>query len=205
MSLKTLLSLSCVAVLLGCGGAPKVPAEAPSSLPTKAPALKPDVTKAPVATPALAPKLAPALATAKIEAKSGSEVTGLATFTKTGDAIAVVVTIAGASPGEHGLHVHEKGDCSSADGKSAGGHFNPKGVDHGAPGASPSHAGDFGNITIGPDGTGKLELTTKAITLEKGETSVIGRGIIFHAKKDDFGQPTGNAGSRLGCGVITAK
>lgn len=203
MGTKTLISLAGAALLFGCGGAPEKPAgQAPSTMPTrppKAPEVKPDAVKA------AAPDMTPKVATAEISPKSGSEVTGTAMFTQTGDEVTVVVQIAGASPGEHGVHVHEKGDCSAPDGKSAGGHFNPTSVDHGAPGATPSHAGDFGNITIGENGTGKLELTTKRITLGEGETSVTGRAIIFHAKKDDFGQPTGNAGPRHGCGVITAQ
>jgi Cu-Zn family superoxide dismutase len=106
-------------------------------------------------------------------------------------------------PGEHGAHVHEKGDCSAADGASAGGHFNPHSKDHGLPGAEKRHLGDLGNINIGKDGKGSLDITAPGANLKPNDpASFVGRAIIVHSKKDDGGQPTGNAGGRIGCGVI---
>jgi superoxide dismutase, Cu-Zn family len=143
-------------------------------------------------------------AKAAIESKSGSTVTGTATFTElvTGGT-KVQVHIEHAPPGTHGLHVHEKGDCSDPEAKSAGGHFNPSGMPHAGPMEMKRHAGDLGNIEIKADGTGDLTLTSDMITVKTGPNSVVGRAVVFHEKADDFTtQPTGNAGGRLGCGVI---
>ena len=145
----------------------------------------------------------PKNATATIEARSGSRVTGTATFEEMRDHVQVTVEIAGAAPGEHGVHIHEKGDCTAPDASSAGPHFNPGGASHGAPNASSHHSGDFGNLTVGADGKGKLTLMTHDITLKAGPRSARGRAIVIHEKPDDLkSQPAGNAGARIGCGVI---
>ena len=141
-------------------------------------------------------------ASAAIEGRSGSTVEGFATFTEVGGGVKIVVNLKGATPGKHGVHLHETGDCSAADGKSAGGHFNPDGTKHGAPDSPEHHAGDFGNVVISADGTGTLELISKDLTLDDGTHSAVGKAIIVHAKEDDFGQPTGNAGARIGCGEV---
>lgn len=138
-----------------------------------------------------------------LEAKSGSKLSGKAVLTETEGGVHVVLTLEGLDAGEHGAHVHEKGDCSAADGASAGGHFNPASKDHGLPGADKRHLGDLGNITIGKDGKGSLDITAPGANLKASDpNSFVGRAIIVHAKKDDGGQPTGNAGGRVGCGVI---
>jgi superoxide dismutase, Cu-Zn family len=143
-------------------------------------------------------------ARATIEARSGSNVTGWATFTeRSTGGVAVVVHVENAPPGTHGLHVHEKGDCSAPDASSAGGHFNPGGMPHAGPTDMHRHAGDLGNITIESNGTGHLELVTDLLTVRPGPNSVVGKAVVFHEKTDDLStQPTGNAGSRLGCGVV---
>jgi Cu-Zn family superoxide dismutase len=176
------LSIALSFVLLGCGGAQK---EAGSAA-------------------AAAAKLPGAVAT--LEPKSGSAVTGTAEFTDLGDGnVQIVVRVAGAQPGKHGLHIHENGDCTAADATSAGGHFNPEKADHGTPEAAPHHSGDFGNIEIGPDGTGTLTWQTKDVTVADGPHSVVGRAVIFHEKEDDLKtQPTGAAGARYACGVVQA-
>jgi superoxide dismutase, Cu-Zn family len=143
-------------------------------------------------------------AKATIESKSGSAVTGTATFTElpTGG-VRAQVHIEHAAPGTHGLHIHEKGDCSDPEAKNAGGHFNPGGMQHAGPKEMKRHAGDLGNIEIKADGTGDLDITTDLLTVKPGPNSVVGRGVVFHEKADDLTtQPTGNAGGRLGCGVI---
>ena len=96
------------------------------------------------------------------------------------------------------------GDCSSADFKSAGGHFNPAGVPHGGPSDAERHSGDLGNIEIGEDGSGTLTLTSDLITLAAGQpTSIVGLAVILHEGTDDLAsQPTGAAGGRIGCGII---
>jgi len=151
-------------------------------------------------------KATPAGAQAKatIEPRSGSNVSGWATFTdRSTGGVAVVVHIENALPGTHGLHVHEKGDCSAADASSAGGHFNPGGMPHAGPAEMHRHAGDLGNITIEANGTGHLELVTDLLTVKPGPNSVVGKAVIFYEKADDLQtQPTGNAGGRLGCGVV---
>ena len=142
-------------------------------------------------------------AKATIEAKSGSTVTGTATFTELPAGVRVQVHIENAPPGTHGLHVHEKGDCSDPEAKSAGGHSNPGGMPHAGPMADQRHAGDLGNIEIGANGKGDLDLRTTLLTVKPGPNSVVGRAVIFHEKADDLAtQPTGNAGGRLACGVV---
>lgn len=134
----------------------------------------------------------------------GSSLSGKAAFIETEEGLKITVFISGASPGRHGFHIHEKGDCSDA-GNAAGGHFNPEGAAHGdilKDGFKQAHAGDLGNIEIGSDGKGVLEKVVPGLTLKEGEYAVAGRALILHEKEDDFGQPTGNAGGRIACGVI---
>lgn len=146
-------------------------------------------------------------ATAQVAALGGSGVSGTVTFTQVSDTqIRVDADITGLTPGTHGMHVHEWGDCSAADGMSAGGHFNPKMVDHGMPGSGVHHPGDFGNVEADADGRAQftLALDTATFSLTGGDYNVAGRAVIVHEKTDDYGQPTGNAGGRLACGVIEA-
>lgn len=147
---------------------------------------------------------APQQAIAVIGPTSGNSMSGTATFTQMGDQIALVVDIMGASPGLHAVHIHQYGDCSSGDGKSAGGHWNPTGVAHGKWGEGEFHLGDLGNISVGEDGTGSIELTTDLWEMGTGsDIDIVGRGIIVHAGADDFtSQPSGAAGARIGCGAI---
>jgi len=145
-------------------------------------------------------------ATATIESKSASTVTGTATFTQQGEEVTLKLDIAGAPEGSRGAHIHATGDCSSADGMSAGGHWNPTNENHGAWENAPHHLGDLGNITVGADGKGSISITTNAWQVGNGDAGtndVVGKAIIIHSGTDDFTtQPTGNAGSRIGCGVI---
>ena len=141
---------------------------------------------------------------AMIYALGASAVTGMALFTQNGDQITLTAEIQGATPGLHGFHIHENGDCSAPDGKSAGGHWNPMDVAHGKWGADEFHLGDIGNISVGEDGTGRMTLTTDLWEIGTGsDIDVVGKGIIVHADADDFvSQPSGAAGTRIGCGVI---
>ncbi len=142
-------------------------------------------------------------ATAVVEGKSGSDLSGFATFTEKEGGVLVELTVHNTPPGWHAVHIHETGDCSSEDGKSAGGHFNPDGHDHGSPHAPVHHAGDLGNMWVGDDGDGFHSLFMPRLTVDKGTYGVIGRAIIVHAGIDDLvSQPTGNAGGRIGCGEI---
>ena len=153
---------------------------------------------------ALAAADKPASASARLESRSGSTVTGTATSTELpGGGVKAVVHVEKAPPGTHGLHIHEKGDCSDPEAKSAGGHFNPTSMPHAGPMDAQHHAGDLGNIEIKADGTGDLEITCPMLTVKAGPNSVVGKAVIFHEKADDLKtQPTGNAGGRLACGVI---
>jgi len=152
--------------------------------------------------PAAAPEMSTAIA--RIEPKSGSELTGTATFEGGAGEVAFVLEVKNAPPGAHAFHLHEVGDCSAPDGTSAGGHWNPTGVEHGRWGAEPYHLGDIGNLEVGEDGKGSLTLTTDLWSIGTGtESDVVGRAVIVHAGVDDFTtKPTGAAGGRIGCGVI---
>ena len=154
----------------------------------------------------IAPPTVSQQAIAVIGSASGSNLTGTAIFTQSGDTITATIEILNVSPGLHAVHIHEKGDCSSPDGKSAGGHWNPTNVAHGKWGEGEFHLGDIGNITVGEDGTGTIELTTDLWEIGTGsDIDVVGKGIIVHADPDDFiSQPSGNAGARIGCGVIVS-
>ena len=133
-----------------------------------------------------------------------NNIKGTVEFKETDDGVEVTANLEGLKKGDHGFHIHEKGDCSAPDAKSAGGHFNPSNHKHGAPDAAEHHEGDLGNITAGKDGKATATMTIKGVTLKEGDTSIVGKGFIIHAKKDDMKtQPTGNAGDRVGCGVIT--
>ncbi len=144
----------------------------------------------------------PTKAIAVLHPTKDSNVEGTVTFTKSGDEMRVVADVTGLTPGKHGFHIHEFGDCSSPDGKAAGGHFNPTKVPHAGHDAEPRHVGDLGNIEADSSGKAHLELSDKLMTMS-GDTSIIGHGLIVHEKADDLKtQPTGDAGGRLACGVI---
>jgi superoxide dismutase, Cu-Zn family len=146
----------------------------------------------------------PLRATAALQPTKGSKAFGEATFEEAGDKVRVIVFAQGLKPGqEHGFHIHEAGDCSSGDGMSTKGHFNPHGKPHGHPSSGERHAGDLPALRAGQDGRAKLDATMDVITLRPGTGSIIGRGLIIHADSDDYKtQPTGNAGARIACGVI---
>jgi Cu-Zn family superoxide dismutase len=148
----------------------------------------------------------PLLATAQLSPTKGNKTFGEATFEEAGDRVRVVIFVQGLKPGqEHGLHIHEKGDCSSGDGMSAGGHFNPHGKPHGLPGSSASHAGDLPALKANKQGRANIQIDMDSISLKPGPANIIGRAVIVHADPDDYKtQPTGNAGARLACGVIKA-
>ncbi len=136
----------------------------------------------------------------------GSTISGKAAFSDTGQGLEIKIDIIGAPAGTHGIHVHEKGSCDDK-GNGAGGHYNPEGVKHGLimkDGMTGAHMGDLGNIEVGADGTGSVSAVVPDLTISGGKHNVVDRAVILHEKKDDFGQPTGNAGSRIGCGVIKA-
>jgi Cu-Zn family superoxide dismutase len=143
-------------------------------------------------------------AEAVIESKSGSSLTGLAVFTQKGNSVKLQINVQHAPPGTHAVHLHEKGDCTAPDALSAGPHWNPAAQAHGQWGHAPFHLGDIGNIGVGEDGVGSMTLITDLWSIGgTPETNVVGRAVVVHVGADDFTtQPTGNAGSRIGCGVV---
>ena len=148
----------------------------------------------------------PLRATAQLVPTKGSKTFGEATFEQVGDRVHVTVFVQGLKPGqEHGLHIHEVGDCSSGDGMSTKGHFNPFGKPHAHAGTPERHAGDLPSLKAGKDGRAKVDVQIDVITVGPGPASVVGRGLIVHADPDDYKtQPTGNSGARLACAVIRA-
>ena len=141
-------------------------------------------------------------ATATLKPTSGNTATGTVTFTQKGDRIAVVADVTGLSPGPHGFHIHEKGDCSAPDAMSAGGHFNPTGKPHGDPGGADHHAGDMPQLVADANGNAKLSAELSPMTIG-GANDIVGKAVVVHKDADDFKtQPTGNSGARVACGVI---
>lgn len=127
---------------------------------------------------------------------------GIVTFTLVENGVRVIGEFSGLTPGKHGFHIHEFGDCSAPDGTSAGGHYNPSSMPHSMPSSHKRHMGDMGNIEAGADGTAFLDYVDAVISLN-GEHSIIGRGVIVHENPDDLTtQPTGAAGARIACGVV---
>ena len=145
----------------------------------------------------------PQVATVTLEPRSGSQVTGTATFTEKDGKVEVVVSAKSLTPGKHGIHIHEKGDCSASDASSAGGHFAPGGGQHAGPTDANRHGGDLGNLEAGADGSAKLTITTDKLAVGSGDRSIVGRALVIHGDPDDLAtQPSGNSGGRVACGVI---
>ena len=147
-------------------------------------------------------------AVAKIEAKSGSTVSGTVTFIEKDGIVTMNAALAGLSEGNHAIHIHAIGDCSAPDGKSAGGHWNPTNENHGKWMEAPFHIGDIGNLVVGADGTGTIERETNLWSIggKEANKNVVGHAIIIHEGPDDFSsQPSGAAGPRIGCGEIVRK
>jgi superoxide dismutase, Cu-Zn family len=131
-------------------------------------------------------------------------VAGTVTLEDTPQGLKIQVEITKAPAGAHAFHIHEFGLCDDQ-GKAAGSHYNPKGHPHGntlKDGIAKSHAGDFGTLTVDAGGKASLQAVVPSLQLSGGDYPVAGRAFILHEKADDFSQPTGNAGGRIGCGPI---
>ncbi len=142
-----------------------------------------------------------------MEPKSDSDVQGEVVFTEENGIVKMTATFSGLTEGEHAIHIHEKADCSSADGKSTGGHWNPTNEPHGKWGVAEGyHKGDIGNLTGDADGNATLEFSTDqwCIGCDDGNKNIVGKAVIVHQGVDDFTtQPTGDAGARISCtGII---
>nr|WP_315187975.1 superoxide dismutase family protein [uncultured Albidiferax sp.] len=144
-------------------------------------------------------------ATATLAATTGNTVTGSVQFIQLPGKVLVRGEVLGLQPNKvHGFHIHEKGDCSSGDGLSAGGHFNPTAHAHGAASGPMHHAGDLPSLQADASGSAKISYETADLAVGSGPNDVVGRGLIVHKDPDDFTtQPTGNSGARLACAVIT--
>ncbi len=142
-------------------------------------------------------------AVATLAATQGNTTTGEVRYVPQGTRLAVTARVSGLKPNQaHGFHVHEKGDCSSPDAMSAGGHFNPTGAPHGPPNA-PHHAGDMPSLMADAQGNAQTSFTMDGSLGGDAATSFVGKAVIVHAMPDDYAtQPTGNSGARLACGVI---
>ena len=141
-------------------------------------------------------------AVAVVHALGDHKVKGKVTFTQKDDGVEIVAELTGLTPGEHGFHVHEFGDCSMADGKCAGGHFNPTGTPTAAPTTPNATSATWATSKPMTSAKPSYKRVDKLIALH-GPNSVIGRSVILHAKADDMKtQPTGDAGDRIGCGTI---
>ncbi|MGW8370362.1 MAG: superoxide dismutase family protein [Gammaproteobacteria bacterium] len=174
------ISLLASSVIAGCGGEPESAIDAP-------PAAR-----------------IGNVATAELQPVGDSGVTGMVTFAELDDALRVEATVMGLSKGQHGLHLHEFGDCSAPDASSAGGHFSPDDDPHGAPSDAVArhHAGDLGNLTADADGTAHIAREDSELTLV-GEYGVVGRAVVVHRGADDLtSQQSGDSGERVACGVI---
>jgi Cu-Zn family superoxide dismutase len=143
--------------------------------------------------------------TAEIDGTAeGSDIEGKLFFEDTDKGLRVTGSIENVPTGEHGFHIHEFGSCDN-DGKAAGDHFNPDRKPHGhaiKDGLAKAHAGDMGNLVADQQGLAKIDVLIPNVTLNSGKYDVAGRAVIVHEKKDDFGQPLGNAGGRIACGPI---
>jgi superoxide dismutase, Cu-Zn family len=147
-------------------------------------------------------------AVAELSPKSGSAVSGTVTFVQVDKGVEISGKVAGLKPNQsHGFHVHDKGDCSSPDGLSAGGHFNPEAKKHGDHAlhsqGSEHHAGDMPNLKADANGIANFKFVLEGLSVEAGALAVKGRAVIVHANPDDYtSQPVGNAGGRIACGLV---
>ncbi|WP_103865447.1 superoxide dismutase family protein [Aquimarina sp. I32.4] len=141
-----------------------------------------------------------------MQPKNGSKASGKITFIEYAGMVSMEAVITGLSEGEHAIHIHEKADCSSDDGKSTGGHWNPTMEPHGKWGAKEGyHRGDIGNFKVDSEGNGNITFATNewCIDCDDDKKNILGKAIIVHQGIDDFtSQPSGNAGNRISCGAI---
>jgi Cu-Zn family superoxide dismutase len=142
-------------------------------------------------------------AVAVMVSTEGNTAHGTVRFHQTDEGVTVTADIAGLDAGTaHAIHVHQFGDITGSNGKSAGGHYNPMGHDHGLPDQAARHAGDLGNLVADEAGNAHYVITVDNLSIAGATSPIIGRGVIVHATVDDGGQPTGNAGARIAMGVV---
>lgn len=146
------------------------------------------------------------IVTIKLESKSDTQAGGVVTFTEENGVVVMTANLINLTPGEHAIHLHEKADCTAADGTSAGGHWNPTAQPHGKwDDAKGFHLGDIGNFTVDENGNGKVNFSTDKWCIDCGDDKkdILGKSVIVHQGVDDYvSQPTGDAGGRVSCGGI---
>ena len=144
-------------------------------------------------------------AQAMLQPTRGNSTAGEVRFIQRGNTVIVRGEVRGLKANaEHGFHVHEKGDCTSGDGMSTGGHFNPMGQKHGPHGSAEHHVGDLPSLKADAYGVARFSFESSTIAVGSGTNNIVGHGLIVHRDPDDYStQPTGNAGPRLACAVIT--
>lgn len=144
--------------------------------------------------------------TVLLGSKSGSSAKGNVAFRQRSNTVSMTAVFSGLEEGEHAVHLHEKSDCSSNDGSSAGGHWNPNGQPHGKWGDQGGyHKGDIGNFTANSRGVGTITFITEewCIGCNDSAKDILGKSVIVHKGTDDYtSQPSGAAGSRISCGGI---
>ena len=148
-----------------------------------------------------------ATASATLKPTAGNTANGTVTFEQHRGKVRVSGEVSGLQPNsQHGFHVHEKGDCSAPDASSAGGHFNPLKKEHGHVMPGGPHAGDMPNLRVDANGRATFSFDLSGMAVTEGETSIVGKSVVVHAKPDDYRtQPTGDSGARIACGVIAKR
>lgn len=143
---------------------------------------------------------------AVLKPTKGNNVKGTVRFVEIPPNVHIIADVTGLTPGEHGFHIHEKGDCSAPDASTAGGHFNPEHKMHGGPDASEHHMGDLGNLVADANGRTHYDRTVNYLELAVDPNTIDGKAVIVHAGPDDLqSQPAGNSGARVACGIIRKK
>jgi len=144
-------------------------------------------------------------AVATLAPTTGNATMGSVRFMQAGNSVRVSGEVRGLRPNaEHGFHVHEKGDCSSGDGMSTGGHYNPTNAPHGQHGHGTHHAGDLPSLKADANGVARFSFESRTMSVGGPVADIVGKGLIVHRDPDDYRtQPTGNAGARIACAVIT--
>ena len=141
-----------------------------------------------------------------LESKGEKKSKAVAYFVQKGEIVTLDFKTKGLTPGLHAIHIHEKADCASPDGKSAGGHWNPTFENHGQWGSEKGyHKGDIGNFTVDNNGVGAISMSTDqwCIGCDDPAKNILGKAVIVHQGEDDFtSQPSGAAGARVSCGGI---
>lgn len=162
----------------------------------------PDQATVKASTPPHPPGSTELQALAQLQPTQGHDARGTVRFSSDRSGVRIVADLTGLTPGKHGIHLHENGDCSAPDASSAGGHFNPTGQPHASPDSEKRHLGDLGNLTADANGRAQFDYVDSHLSLS-GPNGIIGCSVVVHAGRDDLtSQPSGDSGPRVACGAI---